>query len=457
MTLTKDQEAALEGINTFKNQEGTAFLLEGGAGVGKTFLLGESLKGSKGTLCVAAPTHKAINVLRRKLDAFGVEWCLGYDSYTYNGSDVITGTTAQLLGIRPVITDDQTTEVKFGKTNRGILSQIMPTLLVIDEVSMLSKVDFLALRENFKRAGTKILAVGDAAQLPPVKQEAIPFEKFAHRALLRQIVRQAEGSSIISLAWAIREGKEWASIEGAGVRRVEKLGAAFIEHLEPGELWTSTGTRLWNKEEDRPVFIAYTNRRVNAVQEHACMKLYGHGREAFAPAELVLSETNLYRSKTLLCANQDELIVDSFMPDMADDVCGVPVVLHHHSDPRKGKFTAHYLSPEDHKNKAHPYNIELEARRSLAEKLQAEMKQASGYQKDEINLRRKKAWASFFEWRDSTVISFRHPFAITSHKSQGSTYRRVFADTADLGRFSSNALYVAVTRPREELILSRAG
>lgn len=453
MTLTSDQTVALEAINTFKNQDGTAFLLEGGAGVGKTFLLGEILKGSTGTLCVAAPTHKAINVLRRKLDAFDVEWCLGYDSYTYNGSDVITGTTAQLLGIRPIITDDQTTEVKFGKTNRGILSQIMPSLLVIDEVSMLSKVDFLALRENFKRAGTKILAVGDAAQLPPVKQEAIPFEKFAHRASLRQIVRQAEGSAIISLAWAIREGKEWSSIEGSGVRRVERLGAAFIEHLSLEEMRGSNG---WVKEEDRPVFIAYTNRRVNAVQEHACMKMYGHGREAFAPGELVISETNLYRAKTLLCANQDELIVDSFMPEMADETCGIPVVIHHHSDPRKGKFTAHYLSPEDHKNKAHPYNIELEARRSLAEKLQAEMKQASGYQKDEINQRRKKAWASFFEWRDSTVISFRHPFAITSHKSQGSTYKRVFADTADLGRFSSNALYVAVTRPREELILSRA-
>jgi hypothetical protein len=104
------------------------------------------------------------------------------------------------------------------------------------------------------------------------------------------------------------------------------------------------------------------------------MKLYGHGRLEFAPGELVLSESNLYRRKVMLCANQDELIVDSFMEDARDPTCGVPVVLHHHSDPRKGKFTAHYLSPEEFKDKAHPYNLELEARRAAAEGLSANVK-----------------------------------------------------------------------------------
>jgi ATP-dependent exoDNAse (exonuclease V) alpha subunit len=69
------------------------------------------------------------------------------------------------------------------------------------------------------------------------------------------------------------------------------------------------------------------------------------------------------------------------------------------------------------------------------------------------NTQRKQAWANYFIWRDQTIVSFRHPFAITSHKSQGSTYRSVFADVADLGRFSHHALYVAVTRPKDELVV----
>lgn len=463
--LTNDQEIALQSIESFLNSDSASFLLEGGAGVGKTYLLGELLrrlneKFERDVLCVCAPTHKAINVLRRKLDGFGVQWCLGYDDYTYNGEDVITGTTAALLGVRPIITDDQTQEVKYGKTHRGILSKVMPKILLIDEISMLGKIDFMDLRATLKEAGSKLIAIGDRGQLPPVKQEAMPFDLFKNSARLREIVRQAADSNIVSLAWAIREGRDWTTIEGNGVTRTDYLAESYIEQLEDSTCWKITPSgKVWLPEEERSVFIAYTNRRVNEIQEAATMKLYGHGCKVFAPGELVLSESNLYRQKVMLCANQDELVVDQFMLSAVDPTCGVPVVLHHKSDPRKGKFTAHYLSPEEYKNKAHPYNVELERRRAEAEGFAADYKKAApgSYHRDEINVFRKRAWASFFDWRDQTVISFRHPFAITSHKSQGSTYNRVFADTTDLGRFSMHALYVAVTRPRTELIIARVG
>ena len=60
-----------------------------------------------------------------------------------------------------------------------------------------------------------------------------------------------------------------------------------------------------------------------------------------------------------------------------------------------------------------------------------------------------------FDLKDRAVISFRHPFALTSHKSQGSTYRKVFVDAQDIERFENGAqsLYVAVTRPSEELVV----
>lgn len=446
--LTADQQQAIDKIRSFlENPDAVTFLLEGGAGVGKTYLLGSLLGELPNHRCVAAPTHKAINVLRKKLDGFGVEWCLGFDDYTYNGTDVITGTTAQLLGIAPVITEDQDTQVKFGKKGNGILSKITPSVNVIDEVSMLGYSDLKALHLHFKKAGCKLIVVGDAGQLPPVKQERIPFGGFKHKAELRQIVRQAEGSKIIELAWAVRDGRDWSRIEGSGVRREEHLSNAFLEAV------TAPGER---PEEEREVFIAYTNRRVNEVQERACRKLYGHSRLSFAPGELVLSETNYYRSKVLMCSNQEELVVDSFDRTAFDEQTGVPVVLHSRSDRRKAKFSSGYLSPEERANKDHPFNVELRAREELAKKLQAEWKGAGGgYFKEELNTRRKRAWASFFEWRDQTIITFRHPFAITSHKSQGSTYRQVFADTADLARFSNQALYVAVTRPKDELVLAR--
>lgn len=445
MTLTQDQQNALDQITSFiDSPEGTSFLLEGGAGVGKTFLLGEILRSQpSGIRACCTPTHKATNVLRRKLDAFDVPWCKGYDEYSFNGSDCITGTTAQLLGLRPILTDDQTTELKFGKAGDGILGKVMPRLIVIDEVSMLGSCELKDLIKTLGKAGSKLLLVGDAGQLPPVQKKPIPFTKFRRQAALRQVVRQAEDSAIIKVAWAIREGNPWRGIEGKGVRREKDLTGAFIESVKaPGE----------RPEEEREVYIAYRNARVDAVQEKACQRLYGHGAGAFAKGELVLSEVNLYRGSgrysVLLCANGDELMVEEFHEEHRDATLGVPVTMRKLG--KKGVFAAYYLSPEALENDEHPYNVELEKRLERAKDLQARWKKERS---EVVNAARKSAWAAYFSWRDQTIISFRHPFAITSHKSQGSTYRAVFADVADLGRYSHHALYVAVTRPKDELVV----
>lgn len=458
-TLTQDQQNALDRISGFAldrtpdEKSGiipTTFLLEGGAGTGKTFLLGRILEEQqrRGIVCVATPTHKATNVLRKKLDAFGVSWTRGYDAYSYDGYSVITGTTAALLGIGPVITEEQSAkEVKFGKTGVGVLGKVTPRLLIIDEVSMLGANDFLSLVKVGQQRGMKVVAVGDAGQLPPVKQQQIPFAKFKRQATLRQIVRQAEGSAIVSVAWAIREGKPWRALSGPGLRKVDSgsVVGPFLEALQaPGE----------RPEEDREVYIAYRNVNVNAVQERACQRLYGHGAKAFAPSELVLSESNFYRNKVLLCSNQDELVVTQFHDEHVDPVIGVPVTLRHRT--KRGEFQAHYLSPEQLADRGHPYNVELKRLESEAQRLQAEYKamKAGDYRRGDVDRQRKQAWVNFFSWRDQTIITFRHPFAITSHKSQGSTYRSVFVDVADLARCSSHALYVAVTRPREELVVA---
>jgi exodeoxyribonuclease-5 len=450
IVLTQDQQAALDAIDTFlADPTATCFLLEGGAGTGKTWITGEVLKRhQRGIRCAATPTHKATNVLRTKLQRFGVPWCRGYDAYGYRDGDVITGTTAALVGISPIVDDEQNaTEVKFGKTGKGLLSKVTPDLLVIDEVSMLSWRDMSDLLKRAKQTGMHVIVVGDQAQLPPVKQVAIPFDRFTHKAQLRQIVRQAEGSAIIQVAWAIRDGQPWRGIAGAGLERTDHLTQAFLERVKiPGE----------RPEEDREVFIGYRNRRVDEVQNAACDKLYHHSGGDFAAGELVLSESNFYggaTGKQLLCANQDELVVKAFYPDERDKETGVPVLLRHRA--RGGSFRASYLSATELANPEHPYNVHLRDLAAAARKLQEDFKGMPNgdSRKWTVDAERKRAWVEFFKWKDQTILSFRHPFACTSHKAQGSTYREVFADVADLAKFSQNALYVAVTRPSTSLVV----
>ena len=101
-----------------------------------------------------------------------------------------------------------------------------------------------------------------------------------------------------------------------------------------------------------------------------------------------------------------------------------------------------------------PLIVELKRLADEANTLQVRVKSmANGEAKWALDKERKKAWGAYFELKDQTVLSFSHPFAITSHKSQGSTYRAAFVDVGDLETYSRHALYVAVTRPREELVL----
>lgn len=451
MELTADQKAAQEAMKAFFAGPDATFMLEGGAGVGKTLLTSLELEAfkRKPVVVVAAPTHKAVNVLRRKLDAAGLDWVRGYDDYSYDGQSIVTGTTAQLLGIVPVIDDDQDERTRtFGRGGEGMLSKVTPRIVVIDEVSMLGFQDLQGLRELAKSRKFKLLLVGDEGQLPPVKAKAIPFAAFKNRATLRQIVRQAEGSAIPKLAWALRDREDWQAVRGPGVRREKYVLDAFLEAVKAPE------ERL---EEEREVFIAYRNVVVNAAQEKACQLLYGHGREAFQAGELVLAACSLYRKSlsgppVLLCANQDELIVEAFEPEDRHPIYGTPVRMR--AARERGSFRAWYLSPEDRANDQHPYNLELKRLALEANALQTRVKALpNGDQKWALDKERKKAWAAFFEMKDQTVITFAHPFAITSHKSQGSTYRSVYVDVSDVERFSRHALYVAVTRPREDLVL----
>jgi len=484
--LTKDQQDAVAVFEAFyaDGQGPVSMLLEGGAGVGKTYLLGEILRRAAPALRICAtPTHKAMGVLRRKLDGYQIPWEAGFDPTNpeaYYRRVVITATVAQLLGKAPVIVEDQTEDKRvFAKAQRGLLERLEENgyeldLIVIDEVSMVSAADFAALEGYAESMGARILAVGDAGQLPPVEEDPIDFEGgFVAGAALREVVRQAEGSPIVEVAWAIREGRDWgagAIPDAPGLRRVANITRAW---LEAAEIQTDL------REEERRCFIAYTNRRVDDIQDATCWKLYGHGGKEFAAGELVIARASLYRErgrgKVLICSNGDELIVEQFDEARHDPVSGTPVRLRRvrrdeadlrededdddddeaQGAVRSSSFWASYLPESALEDKRHPFNVRKRALFAKARDLQGRWKQVpwKNPQKAGLDEARKAAWHEAFEWADQTVLSFSHPFAITSHKSQGSTYREVYVDAMDLLRFERRALYVAVTRPAKLLVL----
>jgi ATP-dependent exoDNAse (exonuclease V) alpha subunit len=73
--------------------------------------------------------------------------------------------------------------------------------------------------------------------------------------------------------------------------------------------------------------------------------------------------------------------------------------------------------------------------------------------------RRKAAWREFFEFKDQSFADLRPIHGTTIHRSQGSTYEKVFVDLSDIGRNTRRdvllrLLYVALTRSRGDVIVT---
>ena len=142
MTFSADQAAALDLFDAFMaDPDAHIFALLGYAGTGKSYTYAEMAARMQGQSLVAAPTHKAINVVRRNLRASAIPFEAGWLRDSHETGKLITGTTAQLIGLAPIISDTQTEgERTFGASGSGILRSVPGGVrfVSIDEVSMLS-------------------------------------------------------------------------------------------------------------------------------------------------------------------------------------------------------------------------------------------------------------------------------------------------------------------------------
>jgi hypothetical protein len=459
MGLNTGQQAAFDDFSEFaENPESTLFALFGPAGTGKSFTSGRMLDvirpkikrkvpavgGGTREIVVKsvdemlwlAPTWKAVRIAGRFLEQNGLtDYEIGFDAYHHKLGNLVLTTTQQALGLRPVIDDEQTAEtVSFARVGKGLIGRLRPKWIVIDEVSMLSWQHLKDLSKACKEVGTKILILGDPNQLPPVKAQEIKWDAIVNRRELSEIMRQSGESAIPHFGRAVLDGDDWSNMTGAGLTRSTRAVSQFIEEVERPSL----------NEEDWTVFIGYRNTTVDRVQEAAAQRVYGHSATEFAPGEVVIAQSAFHNQSGMVIANQDQLEILSI------DGFGEWGQLVKVRNLAGRTVYVEYLSGADMVDPRNPYRVELSQRLKTAQALQEEWRGRKG--DEALNNSRKAAWASFFDLKDRTVLNFAHPFAITSHKSQGSSYHRAFIAAQELAQFSDRSLYVAATRPKTELV-----
>ena len=376
ITPSNEQAAAIKRIVAwYRDKRGPQEMYVAGyAGVGKSVTANLAIEELKAKCKVkrvrtAAYTGKAAMVLRKK----GVEGAQTIHSLIYTP-----------------VEDEETGELHFALSSDSPAADA--DLIVLDECSMVN----LAIADDLRSFGKKILVLGDPAQLPPVSGEGA-FTNREPDVFLREIHRQAKESPIIEIATLAREGKPLPlGYERDGVRVLP-----LNKETQP----------LVYREDTQP--ICGLN-RVRWVYNSRIRKMRGFEGEIPQVGERVICCRN----------NREEGLFNG----------GLGVL--------RSIVTAHDGTPGTYK-----IDVDMEdlAARSVGLMVDPHLFRQNFTQKVEnkLVLPRGVPWPDYFDLA----------YAITAHKSQGSQYPdvTVIDDSAAFRENRSRWMYTACTRPERGL------
>ena len=220
MKWSPQQEQALKQVSDWLDDpDSQLFRLFGYAGTGKTTLAKHLAEGVKGKVLFAAYTGKAAHVLSTKgCPAQTIHQLIyrpkGNSKKTLLELQVKLSDRLIMLSETEALRDPEVRRLKVAiaqeeenmKRMFFDLNDESPVreaaLVVIDECSMVDQ----QMGEDLMSFGTKILVLGDPAQLPPVGGGGY-FTNAAPDLMLQEIHRQAADSPIIHMATLVRTGQ----------------------------------------------------------------------------------------------------------------------------------------------------------------------------------------------------------------------------------------------------------
>lgn len=339
------------------------------------------------------------------------------------------------------------------KTLKDVLTSARPEkiqengIIFIDEASY---VDFQLLYWISTKIGNKckIIFMGDKYQCKTADGtlpvfEVIQGEPVIPTVELTQIMRQADGNPIQDLAITLRN---W--VRDMGKTPVcpidnkyicwfprDKFNAAILKDMSREE-WTYETSKV----------LAYRNRTVNALNKLIYSKV--KGKQTIQPGDYVVNNQHISGMKNKAPGIGTDRMV--YIQDMeATDVFGEPgFKIWTDSNPRgkkhpqTGQDYIPYFMPTD-KNAISKLTKRFTKRVQEAEIGTPEFTKARS-DLDKV----KNLW-----------VDLRPVYSQTVHKSQGSTFRRVFIDLEDLSYCFDRdqlrrLLYVAVTRASVQVVLT---
>lgn len=473
--LTDQQCAAFHELHRFAlgQTDHAMAVLRGYAGTGKTYLIARlihALGGSGMSIAVAAPTNKAVRVLREKIVMSGVDVpCEAIDRKDKRNSWpshwIEFGSIHSLLGLQLTDRDDGTQECRSARDP----SIHQYDLVIVDECSMIGS-DLFSRIVSAKRE-CLVLFVGDPAQLPPIEAiEAVSptFSRVSFTVSLNDVARQARDNPIIKLSMLIRQAIEaeqridHVAIASALPPLDESPAAAMV----CGGAETVTGFALYEIRAGRDArVLAFTNQAVLGYNAAIHAALHGHTEFPFVPGEPVIvhaacdaypldEEGRTTGIKTTLITSEEAIVrevANKDHPYFKEIPCAA-VTLERDNDTRVLVYVAMNAADVER-----AISDRFGEWRKLKGEADAAYGQGRSNEGRRLQDRAKEASAKAWTLRKA-FAPLRHAYAMTAHKSQGSTFDTAIVDLSDMARMRSafafnRGLYVAATRPSQYLAI----
>ena len=418
-TLTEDQEKAkrelLETINS-TDPDDRFHTIHGPAGSGKTTLIDAVISEipTHMTIGMTAPTHKAVKVQHRmaclkgtdgRADFRTIHSALGLVMVKEEGDEVLKR--------------DEWAEPKYYD------------VMFVDESGML---DEMLLAYIIECPARKVIFIGDKYQISPVNSEAgeisLVFTEVDKVSALTKVVRQAEANPIRSLATSMRLAQDdlYSNVPSIDVNLLEDgSGINAIQRHE----WVKQLLEIYKSEDfkadpDYCRAIAFTNYQVDYINEQIRKALHGQNVPEWLVGEYIVAQEQGADFK-----NSEEMRILE-IEDHFDQETGIESW-----NIKMDSLSTHKI----HRALVVKKNSELR----FEDQLRAHADRA---RMDKANS--KSHWKRFWNIKNK-YNSFKHIYAMTAHKSQGSTFKETFVYTPDFLKFGSTLevkqlLYVATTR-----------
>ena len=403
MQLTQDQTNVLEAAKLMLLEDHPVLVVDGSAGTGKTTLIKEILnlwkdKQWAATLRLTNTRPKTIEVTATTNKAVdSLKQATGYECRTLHS----------FLRIK----------MRNGKLEFPPITPILNTLLIIDEYSYIDSELLDYLMKSIGKSSS-IIFVGDHAQLAPVGSRKIPVSARGFPSIeLKEQVRQ-ETSVLKEVAESLKQ-----YVLDGEFPELKPDGKSFI-HYEDSDNEAFADAMVKAFKEGSARFLSFTNERTLEVSKSLFEEL--ENRTDYQEGDYMVNN-KFYQG-----------IMGSIKTDATVRLTRVEPGLfhiHHEIDGKSVTDSIHGLFvdttafknlfiPKDYKAHTHYANAKME---------------------DSMRHAISTVW-----------VDFRPQYACTVHKSQGSTYDRVFLDLSDFANVSSSKslsrlLYVAMSRARKEI------